>query len=299
MFLKGVPQFGQPAAHRGGDRRDPGRDGGGSGNDRVPESPVAARHTRQRAARRGNFPQVHRHQRPGRTADLLADWAAPIAKSTRIGHRADRVWERSRIQRQQHPECGIGWTTLAGIAAVESKHGRHRGARIAADGDTSPHIRGVALDGTRGNLKITDTDGGRLDGDATTTGRWVRFSSSPRPGSATASTRTATEGEPRQPRRRGAVGGPLPVRFRARGHDHPGRLGARGPRLQQLPAVRARRPRPRERLLDQREVLTTRTIRSAALTGPRPCRCPATGVVNQAFGHPAPVRRACRHLVHR
>ncbi len=105
---------------------------------------------------------------PGRTADLLADWAAPIAKSTGIPATALTAYgNAAEIQRQQHPECGIGWTTLAGIAAVESKHGRHRGARIAADGDTSPHIRGVALDGTRGNLKITDTDGGRLDGDAT------------------------------------------------------------------------------------------------------------------------------------
>jgi membrane-bound lytic murein transglycosylase B len=105
---------------------------------------------------------------PGRTADLLADWAEPISKSTGIPVTALTAYgNAAEIQRQQHPECGIGWTTLAGIAAVESKHGRHRGTSIAANGDTSPHIRGVALDGTRGNLKIKDTDGGRLDGDRT------------------------------------------------------------------------------------------------------------------------------------
>lgn len=105
---------------------------------------------------------------PGRTAELMRGWATPIAKSTGIPLVALEAYgNAAEIQRQQHPECGLAWTTLAGIAGVESKHGTHHGTRLAADGDTSPPIRGVSLDGTRGNMRIHDTDGGALDGDST------------------------------------------------------------------------------------------------------------------------------------
>ncbi|GAA2051663.1 lytic murein transglycosylase [Williamsia deligens] len=104
---------------------------------------------------------------PGRTADRLEAWARPIAASTGIPLIAmESYGNAAEIQRQQHPECGIAWTTLAGVAGVESKHGTYRGARIAPDGEVSPPIRGVKLDGTAGNLTIADTDGGAMDGDA-------------------------------------------------------------------------------------------------------------------------------------
>lgn len=103
---------------------------------------------------------------PGRTAELVREWATPISEQSRIPLVALEAYANAaEIQRQQHPECGITWTTLAGIAGVESKHGQYRGAQIAASGDVSPEIRGVPLDGTAGNAKITDTDGGLLDGD--------------------------------------------------------------------------------------------------------------------------------------
>lgn len=94
---------------------------------------------------------------PGRTADKLNAWAQPISKATGIGVTALEAYgNAAEIQRQQHPECGIAWTTLAGIAGTESKHGRHHGARIAPNGDTSPPIRGPQLDGTNGNMRIVD-----------------------------------------------------------------------------------------------------------------------------------------------
>lgn len=105
---------------------------------------------------------------PGRTAAEMVHWATPISEATGIPLvTLEAYGNAAEIQRQQHPECGIGWTTLAGIGGVESKHGTYRGARVAANGDTSPPIRGVPLDGTRGNLEIPDTDQGRLDGDST------------------------------------------------------------------------------------------------------------------------------------
>lgn len=103
---------------------------------------------------------------PGRTAELMRGWATPIAEDTRIPLVSLEAYgNAAEIQRQQHPDCGIAWTTLAGIASVESKHGTHRGASVAPNGDVSPPIRGVALDGTNGNMEILDSDNGELDGD--------------------------------------------------------------------------------------------------------------------------------------
>ena len=64
--------------------------------------------------------------------------------------------------------CAVDWTILAGIGQVESRHGQiDPEHNLAADGDVVPPIRGRPLDGTGGTQTIRDTDGGRLDGDAT------------------------------------------------------------------------------------------------------------------------------------
>ncbi|MFZ2512053.1 MAG: lytic murein transglycosylase [Gordonia sp. (in: high G+C Gram-positive bacteria)] len=105
---------------------------------------------------------------PGRTADRMREWAEPIANETGIPVTSLEAYgNAAEVQRQQYPECGISWTTLAGIAGVESKHGQYRGSDVGPTGDVRPRIRGMALDGTRGNWEIKDTDGGRLDGDVT------------------------------------------------------------------------------------------------------------------------------------
>ena len=43
---------------------------------------------------------------------------------------------------------GLPWTVLAGIGKVESDHGRYRGATMAPNGDITPPILGIVLDGT-------------------------------------------------------------------------------------------------------------------------------------------------------
>ncbi len=92
---------------------------------------------------------------PGRTSDQLRGWATPISDATGIPVLALEAYgNAAETMRQRNPDCGIGWTTLAGIGYVESKHGTYHGARIAANGDVSPPIRGVPLDGTDGNQKI-------------------------------------------------------------------------------------------------------------------------------------------------
>jgi membrane-bound lytic murein transglycosylase B len=66
------------------------------------------------------------------------------------------------------PACDVEWQMLAGIAQVESRHGRIDASHaIDSDGNVTPSIRGRPLNGTGGTQTIPDTDAGELDGDAT------------------------------------------------------------------------------------------------------------------------------------
>ncbi|MEU4599504.1 MULTISPECIES: lytic transglycosylase domain-containing protein [Nocardia] len=105
---------------------------------------------------------------PGRAATQLRGWADEQSDALGIAPVALEAYGyAAAVLARSAPECGIAWTTIAGIASVESGHGTHRGADVDADGTVRPPIIGVALDGTKGNAVIRDTDGGRLDGDTT------------------------------------------------------------------------------------------------------------------------------------
>jgi membrane-bound lytic murein transglycosylase B len=104
----------------------------------------------------------------GRSADQLKDWAAERAPRLGIPIEALEAYAyAARVAEVENPDCHLSWTTLAGIGMVESHHGTYRGAVIAANGDVSPPIRGVRLDGTNGNLEIIDSDrpDAAVDGD--------------------------------------------------------------------------------------------------------------------------------------
>ncbi|WP_324192706.1 lytic transglycosylase domain-containing protein [Nocardia transvalensis] len=96
---------------------------------------------------------------PGRSAEQLRGWAReqsdaleiPVVALEAYGYAA-AVLARSR------PDCGIAWTTLAGIASVESKHGSHGGSSLDADGGVRPPIRGIPLDGSPGVARIEDKE---------------------------------------------------------------------------------------------------------------------------------------------
>ncbi|WP_329152107.1 lytic transglycosylase [Streptomyces sp. NBC_01456] len=62
------------------------------------------------------------------------------------------------------PACRLPWQLLAGIGKVES--GQARGGAVDAEGTTLQPILGPQLNG-HGFARITDTDGGRYDGDVT------------------------------------------------------------------------------------------------------------------------------------
>ncbi|MFC4375566.1 lytic transglycosylase domain-containing protein [Nocardia halotolerans] len=105
---------------------------------------------------------------PGRAAEQLRGWADEQSRAVGIEPVALEAYGyAAAVLAKSRPDCGIAWTTIAGIASVESAHGTHRGSGIDADGVVRPAIIGVALDGTSGNADIRDTDGGRLDGDTT------------------------------------------------------------------------------------------------------------------------------------
>jgi hypothetical protein len=64
------------------------------------------------------------------------------------------------------PTCRLNWSVIAGIGRVESNHGRFGGSSIQPDGLVTPPILGIRLDGSRaGTARISDSDGGKYDGD--------------------------------------------------------------------------------------------------------------------------------------
>jgi membrane-bound lytic murein transglycosylase B len=110
-------------------------------------------------------PQIDTHAK-GRPADQLNEWASERAPVLGMPITALEAYAyAARVAEVENPDCNLSWPTLAGIGMVESHHGTYRGATIASNGDVTPLIRGVRLDGTRGNLEIIDSDSGLLDGD--------------------------------------------------------------------------------------------------------------------------------------
>ena len=90
-------------------------------------------------------------------------WAdAPVVAG--IPDRVMDVYVRAaQLTAVNEPSCRIGWWALAAIGQTESRHAA--GRAIAVDGTITPPIFGPVLDGSGGFARITDTDGGRLDGD--------------------------------------------------------------------------------------------------------------------------------------
>lgn len=107
----------------------------------------------------------------GRTSDLLAEWAEPIAEAAHIDPQAVRAYGNAElIAAEAWPECNLHWNTLAGIGWVETRHGTYTGklfdgAELGSDGVVHPPIIGPPLDGTQGFAHVRDTDGGHYDSD--------------------------------------------------------------------------------------------------------------------------------------
>ncbi|MDR1118884.1 MAG: hypothetical protein LBL01_06260, partial [Bifidobacteriaceae bacterium] len=97
----------------------------------------------------------------------LADprWVAATAAAAGIPERALGAYAGAALAvASTHPSCHLGWNTLAGIGHVETGHGAAGGAVLGDDGVAAPAIIGPQLRG-EGTAKVSDTDGGVLDGD--------------------------------------------------------------------------------------------------------------------------------------
>ena len=94
-------------------------------------------------------------------------WAARVAPLTGIPERALRAYANAHAaMAATETGCQITWVTLAGIARVESDHGRIGGRVLdVKDGRPTAPIIGVPLNGSPGVRSIGDTDRGMLDGD--------------------------------------------------------------------------------------------------------------------------------------
>jgi membrane-bound lytic murein transglycosylase B len=62
--------------------------------------------------------------------------------------------------------CNIPWQLIAAIGRVESDHGRYGGNTLNANGLATPGIFGIALDGSNGTSRISDSDAGLYDSDS-------------------------------------------------------------------------------------------------------------------------------------
>lgn len=92
---------------------------------------------------------------PAASSSVDAGWLDRTSAAASIGSRALQAYAEAslRVDREQ-PTCHLGWLTLAAIGAVESAHGTHGGAVLAADGRPTVGIEGPALDGSDGTAAI-------------------------------------------------------------------------------------------------------------------------------------------------
>ena len=95
-----------------------------------------------------------------------AEWVEETAADNAIPRRAMAAYAGAALRMAEtHPECNMGWNTLAGVGSVESSHASLGGSGLDAEGVAQPAIIGPVLDGSEGVMAVEDTDQGELDGD--------------------------------------------------------------------------------------------------------------------------------------
>lgn len=119
-----------------------------------PEDPILRYDTSQLLA-----PQAQVLQVASKNA-TVADprWIGETARRAGIPVPAMRAYADAALRiGQEHPDCRMGWTTLAGVGYVESTHGTIGGRTLLPDGRSDPLVLGPALDG-RGDVAAIPSD---------------------------------------------------------------------------------------------------------------------------------------------
>ncbi|GAA1648289.1 lytic transglycosylase domain-containing protein [Catellatospora bangladeshensis] len=101
-----------------------------------------------------------------RPAEAFRRWAEAASPKVNVPVTALQAYAYAEwVLTSTKPTCKLRWTTLAAIGKIESDHGRTKGAKLGEDAKALPPILGPALDGTKNNKRIADTDAGTLDFD--------------------------------------------------------------------------------------------------------------------------------------
>lgn len=123
--------------------------------------------TRVRAGRAADNASAAGVPFAARRALSVADTSDATSQVAGVGATALAAYQRAAaVIDQANPTCGLDWTLLAAIGAVESDHGTYGGSTLDQNGVATPAIRGPVLDGRHHTQRVSDTDGGRLDHDA-------------------------------------------------------------------------------------------------------------------------------------
>lgn len=79
-------------------------------------------------------------------AARLKAWARRLAGPTRIPPRVLQAYGLAEMwMRSEAPNCGLSWSTVAGIGGVASEHGQADGRSVDAEGVVSPALIGARL----------------------------------------------------------------------------------------------------------------------------------------------------------
>lgn len=91
-------------------------------------------------------------------AEPEEQWVRETAKGTGIPLPAMRAYARAALNSPE--ECGLGWSTLAGVGWVETHHGSIGDRALDRHGMSSSEIYGPALDGSEGVAAIRASESG-------------------------------------------------------------------------------------------------------------------------------------------
>ena len=101
-----------------------------------------------------------------RPATAFTPWAARLTGPLAIPQVALEAYGYAEwVLQQTRPTCKLQWTTLAAIGKVTTEHGKQDGSSLDHLGRQRPALIGPPLNGTGGNPRVHDTDGGALDRD--------------------------------------------------------------------------------------------------------------------------------------
>lgn len=94
-----------------------------------------------------------------------ARWSATVPGTDLSVVALDAYLNAERLLADAMPACNLSWWMIAGVARIESYHGRFGGRSLRSDGRVDRPIIGIALDGGPGVRAMVDTDDGVYDGD--------------------------------------------------------------------------------------------------------------------------------------